>query len=184
MGHFSGIYEVRTLEGVIVPMEDWPVSRALRGETFSGVELIGKRLDTGREWILSFSGAPVFEPSGAQVLAVSVARDVTEARRIAKALTESESRYRRLLESCPVGLALGGIVGERRGTLSVVNDAFLKIIGYSREEFDAGSVRCDRISPPEFEAADTEAIRQLLDGVPSKLCETEFIRKDGSRVPV
>ncbi|MDX2150417.1 MAG: ATP-binding protein [Bryobacteraceae bacterium] len=70
------------------------------------------------------------------------------------------------------------------GTLSMVNDAYLRIIGYTREEFEAGQVRWDEITPPESRAADEEGIRQVLAEGVSEPYEKEYVRKDGTRVPI
>lgn len=79
-------FDVRDLEGKPVPLEDWPSSRALRGETFSGQELRLRRLDSGSEWIASYSGGPVLDEAGRQVYAVITFHDVSKQRAAEQAL--------------------------------------------------------------------------------------------------
>jgi PAS domain S-box-containing protein len=92
LGYFASVYELFDAEGRAVPVASWPVSRVLHGETISDCELRGRRNDTGQEWSFSFSGAPVRDESGTQVLAVVVTRDVTERRRAEEALRDADRR--------------------------------------------------------------------------------------------
>nr|MDQ2687218.1 sensor domain-containing diguanylate cyclase [Armatimonadota bacterium] len=72
---------------------------------------------------------------------------------------------------------------HRLGHFSEANDAFLRITGFSREDLEAGQVRWDQ-PPPEWRAAFQEAVGELhRTGVASPR-EVEFVRKDGSRVPI
>lgn len=178
------IFELRTPEGALLPVAEWPRARSLRGETFAELELHAQRLDIQREWILSFSGGPILGPDGGQLLAVIVTRDITDAKRTARALHDIEERYRRLVESCPIGLVTGSIEGEKRGTLSFVNDAYLRIIGYNRDEFEAAGMRWDAITPPESMPADQAGIAEVIQQGVARPYEKEYIRKDGTRVPV
>jgi PAS domain S-box-containing protein len=86
----SATYELSELDGRPVPVEQWPFARVLRGEGFVDWELRRRRRDGGDERILSFTGTPVRDARGEQVLGLAVARDVTEQRRAEEALRESE----------------------------------------------------------------------------------------------
>jgi PAS domain S-box-containing protein len=76
--YFSRIYELRHPDGRIVPHDDWPAARVLRGESVKDWELRSRRTDTGQGWFFSFSGEPVWDENGRQFLAVVVTRDVTD----------------------------------------------------------------------------------------------------------
>jgi PAS domain S-box-containing protein len=78
---FAEVFELFLPDGQPLPAEQWPAARVLRGETLSDLELRGRRRDSGREWYFSFSGAPVRDESGAQILGAVVTRDVTEHKR-------------------------------------------------------------------------------------------------------
>jgi PAS domain S-box-containing protein len=101
LSYFADNFELTEPDEGIVPMERRPASRVLRGESFTDWECHGRRKDTGQEWEFSFSGSPVKDRDGRQVLAVVVTRDVTAARRAGKALRESEARFRTLADSIP-----------------------------------------------------------------------------------
>lgn len=85
-GQITHGFEIHDLDGHLLPVARWPSSRALRGETFSGLELRLRRLDNGAEWIASYSGAPVLDEAGRQEYAVITFRDVSEERAAAQAL--------------------------------------------------------------------------------------------------
>jgi PAS domain S-box-containing protein len=75
--------------GRVLPVDEWPVSRVLRGESLYECELRGRRADTGQDWLFSYSGAPVRDDSGRQVLAVMITREITERKRTEAALREA-----------------------------------------------------------------------------------------------
>lgn len=78
---FLDTFELTDLEGRTVPFEQWPLSRALRCERFTDVEVYVKRKDTGTSRIGSYSGTPVQTRSGDVILAVITVRDITERKR-------------------------------------------------------------------------------------------------------
>lgn len=81
---FSETVDLLSLEGHVLPLKDWPLSRALRGETFSHYEVMVRRRDTGRTWIGSYNGAPVRSKTGEAILAIATIRDITEQKHAAQ----------------------------------------------------------------------------------------------------
>ncbi|MEC4720794.1 EAL domain-containing protein [Noviherbaspirillum sp. CPCC 100848] len=94
-------FEVSTLDGDAISVEDWPISRLLRGEPVSNVELIVHRLDTGRSWIACISGALVSTPQLSGPLAVLTVEDVTKQLMAETALRVSEQRLRLAFDHIP-----------------------------------------------------------------------------------
>lgn len=86
-------------DGGLIPIDSSPLYRALRGETFSGMEVRSKRLDNGDECVARYSGTAVRNDSGQVVLAVLTLHDVTDRKRAemeAKAAREIlEEAYKR-----------------------------------------------------------------------------------------
>jgi len=101
VSEFHALFELRYLDGTVVPLEEWPLAKALRGETFSGDELTLRRQDRTGERVISYSGSPVLDSSGNITLAVLTLQDVTERKNRESMLKESESRFRQLANSIP-----------------------------------------------------------------------------------
>lgn len=73
--------DFRYSDGRPMPYEEWPLTRALRGETFSDLAVI-YRPDEDHRKDLSFSGSAVRDERGEVRLAILVFRDVTQLRRL------------------------------------------------------------------------------------------------------
>ncbi len=96
------------------------------------------------------------------------------------ALRESEARFRRLAEAGIIGIVVSNVHGD----ILEANDAYMKMVGYSRDELVRGAVRWAELTPPEFRDAGARAVEQLQTLGVAPPWETESFRKDGSRVPV
>jgi PAS domain S-box-containing protein len=95
-------------------------------------------------------------------------------------LRESEERLRRIAESDMVGV----LFWDLNGRITYANERFLEMIGYSREDLEAGRLDWRAMTSPEWDATDRAAIEELGARGATKPFEKEFSRKDGSRVPV
>ena len=103
------------------------------------------------------------------------------ARRQAEAaLKESEARFRCLAESGVVGI----IIAERSGRFLEANEAFLHMVGYTKDEVQAGLVTWESLTPPNLRRQDVEAAERLDGQRAARPWEKEYSRKDGSPVPV
>ncbi len=123
----------------------------------------------------------VYDEKGRPIRVVGFTIDITALRRAEIALNENESRLRQFADSDIIGV----IFGDIHGGISYANDEYLRIIGYSREEFDSNQVGWSDVTPPEWLPVDERAIEQARSG--DGTCtpyEKEYLRKDGSRIPV
>jgi PAS domain S-box-containing protein len=93
---------------------------------------------------------------------------------------EREARIQRLVESNIIGIRFSDLYG----TIIDANDAYLDIIGYTRADLEAGRLRRADITPPEYRARDEAAREQLRRNGRYAPYEKEYIRRDGTRVPV
>ena len=84
----------------------------------------------------------------------------------------------------PAESTIAGIVSGEFDRIPEANDAFLEIVGYSREDLVAGRLRWPDLTPPEFAPLDELAHEEGLRFGACTPFEKELIRKDGSRVPV
>ena len=80
LDEYPKLLEVYLLTGELVPLENWVVPRALRGETGTGVEFRLLRKDSGETWIGSYNYAPIRDKEGLIVGSVVTARDVSESK--------------------------------------------------------------------------------------------------------
>lgn len=108
---------------------------------------------------------------------IGVVQDVTEKREFEEKIRHYQEKVSALFNS-PV---LGTMFGDIFGSVSQVNDEFLRIIGYSREDFSAGNVRWTDITPEEFLYLDEQGIAEAKESGSCTPYEKQFIRKDGLR---
>jgi PAS domain S-box-containing protein len=99
--------------------------------------------------------------------------DITERKR-------AEGRFRRLVDSNVQGVMFWNTKGEITGA----NDAFLRIVGYNREDLEVGHVRWSAMTPPEYADVDRHSLEEIAARGVNTPYEKEYIRKDGSRVPI
>jgi PAS domain S-box-containing protein len=89
-------------------------------------------------------------------------------------------KIRRLVDANIIGI----FVTDREGRIFEANDAFLRIVGYDREDLGSGRVRRTSLTPPEWSERDEPALAELRSTGSFQPFEKEYFRKDGSRVPV
>jgi PAS domain S-box-containing protein len=70
------------------------------------------------------------------------------------------------------------------GLVTDANDVFLKLIGYTQDDLNAGRIRWTELTPQDDWERDNFWIAQALSGKPVEAYEKQFIRKDGSFVDV
>jgi PAS domain S-box-containing protein len=105
--------------------------------------------------------------------------DITEQRREEAALRESNRLLGRLREANVLGFA----VADEAGILEA-NDAYLGMIGYTRDDLESGRISWRAITPPKWAAADEDAVEQLRRSGATQPYEKEYLHQDGHRVPI
>lgn len=177
LAEFDVIVEVRDSSGRLLPVSEWPVARALRGETGTQLELALKRRDTGEAWIGSYNFAPILDDAGAIIGCFVTTHDITAKKEALAELQRSEHKFRQLYDIVPLGVVLTRL-GD--GRFVDFNDAFRKITGYERDELLDLDVWA--LTPPEqYDRERAEAERVRSDGHFGPF-EKDYIRKDGTRV--
>ncbi len=149
-------------------------------------ELRFRRGDGSKLWALVTTSPIPSENQESDGLLVLV-EDITERRRAEqerdaalKALRASEARHGRLVESNIIGIITAGL----DGLITEANDAFLRMVGLTRADLEAGRVRWTELTPPGYEGLDQRAIGELWASGACTPYEKEFFGPDGTRVPV
>lgn len=109
---------------------------------------------------------------------LGIGNDVTEQRDALEHLRTSEEKLRALFETIPLGVTLSRV----DGAFLEANDAFLKIIGYERQ--DLPTLSYQQISAPEYALSDREQADVLAAEGRYGPYEKEYIRRDGTRIAV
>ena len=110
--------------------------------------------------------------------------------RVVRDFTERHERDEKLLHSraCAGPIvaksAIVGIVSGEFDRIPEANDAFLALVGYTRQDLLTGVLRWPDLTPPEYAALDELAHEEGLRFGACTPFEKELIRKDGVRVPV
>jgi PAS domain S-box-containing protein len=92
----------------------------------------------------------------------------------------AEEKTRAFFDS---GMA-GAILGDVHGNVLEANDEYLRIVGFTREDLETGRLRWSDITPPEWLSSDAKGIAEAKARGVCTPYEKEYIRKDGTRVPV
>jgi PAS domain S-box-containing protein len=124
----------------------------------------------------------VFAPARSAVLKLlaSQAAIALENARLYRDLEEREAKIRRLVDANIIGIC----ISNREGEILEANDAFLKIVGYDREDLGADRTRWIDLTPPEWLDRTERALKELDRTGAIQAYEKEYLRKDGGRVPV
>ncbi|MBR1246495.1 PAS domain S-box protein [Bradyrhizobium sp. AUGA SZCCT0169] len=142
-------------------------------------------LERRKAWLIATAVVVVAVLAGA---ALALAR--FEARRRRKATEENvqlqsdiearDRKIRRLVDANIIGI----IIWEVDGRILEANDEFLRMVGYDREDLTAGRLHRTQLTPPGWRERDARTVAELKRIGTAQPFEKEYLRKDGSRVPV
>jgi len=124
----------------------------------------------------------VFTPARISVLEMlaSQAAISLENARLYNDLLEREARIRRLVDSNIIGV----MIWDFQGRIIEANQAILDMLGYSHEELISSRIGWAELTPAEWAPADQDALAEVSATGSCRPYEKEYLRKDGSRVPV
>ena len=170
----ADVFQVYLPGGVLLPKEEWPSARALRGDFVQGFEILIRRRDTGLASIVEIDTSAVRGPDGAITHVVIGYWDLTQSRHTDRA----RARLASIVESSE-----DAIIGkDRHGIVTSWNRGATKVFGYSAEEMVGQSIRL--LLPPNLEQQEDEILDQIHRGETVDHIETLRRRKDGAIIHV
>jgi PAS domain S-box-containing protein len=126
--------------------------------------------------------AGTFTPDRVAILKMvaSQAAISLENTRLYRDLKQREAKIRRLFDAN----ILGTFIWDVAGHILEANDSFLGMLGYSRAELENGLLNWTELTPAEWRDLDLTAVTQVEATGSLPAFEKEFLRRDGTRVPV
>ena len=123
-----------------------------------------------------------FTPARMAVLKLlaSAAAISMENTRLYSDLQDREARIRRLVDANIVGI----MIWDVDGAILASNEAFLRMVQYDHEDVAAGRVRWTDMTPAEWRERAERALAEVIQTGTVQPFESEFFRKDGTRVAV
>ena len=161
-----------------------------RARSILCVPLLNRTSFTGVLYLENNLSPKVFSPRHTAVLKLlaSQAAITLENALLYRDLEEREAKIRRLVEANIIGIftwhaPTGGAESDEVFFVDV-NDAFLRMLGYDRNDLASGRLRRSELTPPEWRERDMSTMAELRETGVSQPFEKEYFRKDGSRVSV
>src|SRR5438552_960372 len=97
-----------------------------------------------------------------------------------EALRDSEAKFRSLFESNVLPMCFW----HADGLVTDANDAYLRVMGFTRAEMESGKLNFKQVTPADQSHLDNSALDQLRDGGVCAPFEKEHVLRDGRRVRV
>ena len=124
----------------------------------------------------------VFTPARTTVLKLLASEAATslENARLYADLQEREARVRPLFNANIIGVFIWNLDGQ----ILEANQAFANIVGHDVDDLMSGLVRWTDLMPAEWDEHDDRRMEELQATGSAAPFEAEYVKKDGSRVPV
>jgi len=150
------------------------VRELARRGSVKGLETVLRRKDG--TLLTALVSSSIIEVNGAPC-SFNITRNITQRKLAEEKLRESETRYRTLFDQATDGI----FVADPQGNILQVNEALVRMHGYSGEEMLALNVR--DLDVPESARLIEERMQRVLAGE-SLHFDSEHFHKDGHRFPV
>lgn len=134
--------------------------------------------EDGNARVVEVHGYPILDTEGNVVQMIEYCLDITERKEAEEKLRESGQKYRSLIET-----AIDGIAIVQDGMLKLINDSFVRMLGYSAEELIGAEF--GKVVPPEkVEELIDIFTKRIAGGYVPQPYETMLLKKDGERLDV
>ncbi len=111
---------------------------------------------------------------------LGIAHDMRDRLLAEKALRTSERRFRSIFEANKMGM----ILADLEGNFLDVNNALLELVGYTYEDFLAGELNRQKITPPEYNEVTQQVVKNLREKGFQPPIEKAYRHKDGRIIPI
>lgn len=132
----------------------------------------------GTSFYLESNVSVIKDKDGNPRAIMTIARDITERRKIEGLLKESEEQYRKLIDTSPDSITLN----DTNGKITMANHAAVRMRGYSSEEELLGKDIMKLLAPHEIERA-KKGIQETLRTGQVENVEYVLLKKDGTSFP-
>ena len=172
---FSDTFALHYTDGRIMPVEEWPLSRVLRGETVMDYKVQVTRLNSGVTQIWSYNGGLIYDEQGATTLAMLTLRNITMQKEAEDRLRASEERFRLLCDNAPIGIMI-----SNNDILIYMNQTFVSLFGYENEAELLGKPFLELVAPASREKILQHIAQRVRGEAGPTSYETTALRKDNS----
>lgn len=143
-----------------------------------GTESWHRRADGTRFWANTITTA-LCDAAGELQGFARVVRDFSERHERDEKLRRSRLRT----HPVPAVSTIAGVVSGEFDSIPEANDAFLNMVGYTREDLQQDRIRWPDLTPAEYATLDDLAHEEGLRFGACTPYEKELLRKDGTRIP-
>jgi PAS domain S-box-containing protein len=182
-------YVLRTRESIILDdavsdssFAGDPYIRQRQARSILCLPLINQTKLIGVLYLENNLASHIFVPTRIPVLKLLSAQAAVslENTRLYRDLEQREAKIRHLIDANIIGICIWTI----EGLVIDANDEFLRIVGYDRDDLVSGRVHRSILTPVEWRDRTVGAVEEMETTGAIQPFEKEYLRKDGSRVPV
>jgi PAS domain S-box-containing protein len=148
-----------------------------RGERITQFETVRLRKN-GETFDALLTLSPIKNEAGEIVAVSEIIQDITKRKKAEEALRKSEERFRRVVDSRPVGV----LFANMEGYITQANSTLLEML-HATPEWIVGKPWTE-LTPPEYAERDAQASKELVETGSVQPYEKEYFRVDGSRLPI
>lgn len=176
---FADTFELSTPDGQILPVEQWPLARILRGEALSNWEIHIRRLDLDWKRVWLYGGSLALDTSGNPILAVVSVTDITQRKQAEEELKQSEARLKRSQAMAHLGSWELDVVND----VLTWSDEVYRIFGLQPQEFKATyGAFLEAVHPEDRKMVDEAYSASLLEGKDTYEIEHRIVGKSDGEV--
>jgi PAS domain S-box-containing protein len=132
----------------------------------------------GRKVWIQWTNRVIFDEHGRATEVLCIGDDITGQKRAEERMRESETKYRSLFESSLDGI----LIADLNGRFTDANQSALDMLGYTAEELTG--LNFWQITPECWHATEADTLDDILTRGHSDLYEKEYVRKDGTVIPI